>query len=63
MGWTPIIGHDIHPFIGVLKLYFVCVQEVNGTFHCVWVVDYELGEVVLQIILEMLVLLDIFPVQ
>ena len=54
-----LIGHDIHPLLGVFKLDFVCVQEANGTFYCGWLVVCSLIEVVLQIILEMLSLLSI----
>ena len=58
-----LIEYEIHPLIGVLNLYFVCVKEMNGTFQCGWAVVCALGEVVLQIILELLVLLAIRPVQ
>ena len=53
----------IHPILGVLKFYFECVHEVNGTFHCGWVVVYDLGKIVLQIILDLLILLYICPIQ
>ena len=62
-GHLLLIGHKIHPLLGVLKLDFVCVQEVNDMLHCGWLILCDLGKDVIQIILELFVILAILPIQ